>query len=194
MSREYPDGWEILYLQTTIAEVTANLVEEILKVKEISEKQVVLVQILESAKIFTENLRLGLIAKNINVRVESIKASSYKGQPGEQSSLKISGLENIKLFENEIIFVVDDMVDSGSTMKETVEQIKAIANSAPVFSTVLLQKICSTFTPHFAAIKNCPDRWVAGYGINGNSPNELGEADGRDLPDIIARVQTSKLQ
>lgn len=193
MSREYPEGWEILYLQEEIVEVTANLVEEISKVDGISEKSVVLIQILESARVFTENLRLGLVNKGINVRVESITAKSYQGKPGERSSLEVSGLDKIKLSGDEIVFLVDDMVDSGGTMKETVEQVKAMANSAPVFATVLLQKICSIFTPDFAAIRNCPNRWVAGHGINGNSPEQLGKADGRDLPDIIAKIQTSKL-
>ena len=87
MSREYPYGWEILYSQKEITEATANLVEEISKIGEISEKSVVLIQILESARIFTENLRSGLAKKGISVRVESIKASSYEGKPGEQSSL-----------------------------------------------------------------------------------------------------------
>lgn len=190
MSQEYPKGWEILYSQKEIAEATTKLVEEISKVDGISEKSVILIQILESARVFTENVRLGLASKGINVRVESIRASSYKGKPGEQSSLEVSGLDKIKLSGDEIIFVVDDMVDSGDTMKETVEQVKVIANSAPVFATVLLQKICSTFIPHFAAIRNCPNRWVAGHGINGNSPDELGEEDGRDLLDIIARIQS----
>lgn len=192
MSQEYPKGWEILYSQEEIAEATNNLIEEIFH-ECTTEKPVVLIQILESARVFTENLRSGLAAKNINVRVESIKASSYKGKPGEQSRLEISGLDQIKLSGDEMVFVIDDMVDSGNTMKETVEQVKEIVNSAPVFATVLLQKICSIFIPNFAAIKNCPDRWVAGHGINGNSPEELGEQDGRDLPDIIARVQNSEL-
>lgn len=193
MSQEYPKGWEILYSQKEIAEATNNLIEEISKINGITEKPVILIQILESARVFAQNLQIGLTAKNVNVRVESIKASSYKGKPGEQSSLQIKGLENIKLSGDEIVLVVDDMVDSGNTMKETVDRIKTLANSAPVFATVLLQKICSIFIPNFAAIKSCPDRWVAGYGINGNSPDELGEQDGRDLPDIIARVQNSGL-
>lgn len=194
MSQEYPKGWEILYSQNEIAEATNNLIEEISKTDGITEKPVILIQILESARVFAENLRSGLAAKNIKVRVESIKASSYSGEPGEQSGLKINGLENIKLFGDEIILVVDDMVDSGNTMKETIEQVKVLADSAPVFATVLLQKICSIFKPDFAAIKDCPNRWVAGHGINGNSPDELGEQDGRDLLDIIAKVQNSELQ
>lgn len=193
MSEEYPKGWEILYSQKEIADATNNLIEEIFKIDGITEKPVVLIQILESARVFAQNLQIGLAAKNINVRVESIKASSYKGKPGEQSRLEISGLDQIKLSGDEMVFVIDDMVDSGNTMKETVEQVKEIVNSAPVFATVLLQKICSIFIPNFAAIKNCPDRWVAGHGTNGNSPEELGEQDGRDLPDIIARVQNSEL-
>lgn len=188
MSLEYPKGWEILYSQAEIAQATNSLVEKLLGIDGILEKPVVLVQILESARVFTEALRLNLVAKGIKVRVESVKASSYKGKPGEQSRLEVSGLENIKLFSNEIVFVVDDMVDSGRTMEEIVEKIKAIAEEAPVLATVLLQKICSAFGPDFAAISDCPNRWVAGYGINGNAPEELGEADGRDLPDIIARI------
>lgn len=193
MSPEYPKGWEILYSQKEIADATNNLIEEIFKIDGITEKPVVLIQILESARVFAQNLQIGLAAKNVNVRLESIEASSYKGKPGEQSRLEISGLDQIKLSGDEMVFVVDDMVDSGNTMKETVEQVKEIVNSAPVFATVLLQKICSILKPDFAAIKNCPDRWVAGHGINGNSPNELGEQDGRDLPDIIARIQNTKL-
>lgn len=188
MLPEYPNGWEILYSQEEISEATANLIEEILKVDGIFEKPVVLIQILESARVFAENLRLGLADKGINARVESVGASSYQSKPGEQSDLKISGLEKIKLSSDEIVFVVDDMVDSGNTMKEIMEQVEVIADVAPIFATVLLQKICSLFTPDFAAIKNCPDRWVAGHGINGNSPSELGKADGRDLSDIIARI------
>jgi len=193
MSREYPEGWEVLYPQEKIAEATTNLVEKISQINGVVEKPVVLIQILESARVFAEDLRLGLINKGINVRIESISASSYKGKPGEQSNLEVSGLDKIKLSGDEIVFVVDDMVDSGDTMKKTVEQIEVIVSGASVFATVLLQKICSSFTPSFVAIKDCPDLWVAGYGINGNSPSELGEKDGRDLSEIIARVQTSKL-
>lgn len=193
MPQEYPSGWEVLYSQKEIEEAIAGLVEELLEVDGIYDKPVVLVQILESAKVFAEAIKKNLIANGVDVRLESIKASSYRGKSGEQGELEASGLEKIKLTGTEIVFVVDDMVDSGVTMEKIISQVMAIANSAPVFATVLLQKICSTFIPKFAAIRNCPDRWVAGYGINGNSPEELGEEDGRDLPDIIARVQDFKL-
>lgn len=188
MSKEYPDGWEVLYSQEEIKTATTSLVEELLQVDGIAEKSVVLIQILESARVFAEAIRQKLSDNGVDVKIESVQASSYIGKPGEQGSLKVNGLEKIKLSGDEMVFVVDDMVDSGITMEKTLKQIATIVESSPMFSTVLLQKICSNFIPDFSAIKDCPDRWVAGYGINGNSPNELGEQDGRDLLDIIARI------
>ena len=181
-----PEGWKVLYSQKDIEEAVENLVANLLKIKGIYTKKVILIQVLESARVFTEYISKGLEAAGINVEVQSIKASSYNGLPGKRGDVQITGLENISFSEEDIVLVVDDMVDSGATMKQVLQEIQAIAQPGSVFSVVLLEKICSLFKPNYAAITDVPDRWLAGFGINGNA-KELGEGDGRPFKKIIAK-------
>lgn len=189
MLAEIPNGWEVLYTKKEIEEAILGLVEELaekLEEEGARDKGVILIEILESASVFTKAIERGLIEAGFNVKVESIEVSSYGGKPGERSELKIGNLEDISQSGENIRLLIDDMVDSGITMKKTIEAIEALVKTAPIFSVVLLQKLCSNFVPDFIAIKKCPNRWVAGFGINGNS-EELGEKDGRDLEEIIVK-------
>jgi hypothetical protein len=56
--------------------------------------------------VFAENLRAGLVAKNINVRVESIKASSYMVSQVNKTAYKLT-VRNIRFSGDEIILVVE---------------------------------------------------------------------------------------
>jgi hypoxanthine-guanine phosphoribosyltransferase len=189
MSPEYPpNGWEVLYSGKEIESAIVELVKKLLEIPDLSKKPVILMQILESARVFTEVVKQKLLNEDIDVKVEDVPASSYRGKPGEQSDLKIGSLDHIRCSGEEIVFVVDDMVDTGLTMSNLIDLIKGITQEAPVFSVVLLEKISSKFSPDYSAII-CPGRWVAGFGINGNRPKELGKLDGRDFPDIIASIE-----
>lgn len=182
-----PPNWQVLYTKEEITAATTNLVKELLQIDGIYDKQVILVQVLESARIFAEDLRKGLVAAGVDAKVESIKASSYRDDPEKQGEIKISGLENVIPSGKEIRLVVDDMVDSGKTLEMVMAEIRAVIETAPVFSAVFLKKLSSTFQPDFVAMKQAITGWVAGYGINGNSP-ELGPSDGRDLPHIVVKI------
>lgn len=183
-----PEGWEVLFSQAEISRAVERLVTELLKLEGILSTPVMIIEVLESARVFAADLQAGLEAAGAVVSLESIWASSYSGRPGEQSEVRITGIEELTLDPEKITLVVDDMVDSGATMKAITERLNQLAELSAVFPVVLINKLPEIDLEYFHALIDSNGRWVAGYGINGNDPKALGRDDGRSLPFIVARL------
>lgn len=178
----------MLFSQAEISRAVERLVTELLKLEGILSTPVMIIEVLESARVFAADLQAGLEAAGAVVSLESIWASSYSGRPGEQSEVRITGIEELTLDPEKITLVVDDMVDSGATMKAITERLNQLAELSAVFPVVLINKLPEIDLEYFHALIDSNGRWVAGYGINGNDPKALGRDDGRSLPFIVARL------
>jgi hypoxanthine phosphoribosyltransferase len=102
---------------------------------------------------------------NMPVRVSLIRASSYRGGT---TSGELTIKEDMMLdISNRDVIVVDDIFDTGKTLKAVVECITSM-NPRSVATAVLLHKEGRgqvSLEPDYAAFK-IPDEFVVGYGLD----------------------------
>jgi hypoxanthine phosphoribosyltransferase len=127
------------------------------------DKNLLVVSLLKGSFIFTADLVRKI---DLKVRVEFMTTSSYGNQ--EQSSGKVKVVNdlhaNIEAYD---ILVVDDIVDSGNTMKFIIEYLIE-RNPKSVKSCVLLDKPERReveIEPDYYGFR-IPDLFIAGYGLN----------------------------
>ncbi|WP_130807437.1 hypoxanthine phosphoribosyltransferase [Senegalia massiliensis] len=127
------------------------------------DKNLLVVSLLKGSFIFTADLVRKI---DLKVRVEFMTTSSYGNQ--EQSSGKVKIVNdlhaNIEAYD---ILVVDDIVDSGNTMKFIIEYLIE-RNPKSVKSCVLLDKPERReveIEPDYYGFR-IPDLFIAGYGLN----------------------------
>ncbi len=104
---------------------------------------------------------------DLPVHIEFMTTSSYGH--GETSSGKVEMIQDLKLMDLEgyDVLVVDDICDSGITMKAVVEHLKARRPDS-IRSCVLLDKPSrrtADFVPDFIGF-TIPDKFIVGYGLN----------------------------
>ncbi|MFC0263447.1 hypoxanthine phosphoribosyltransferase [Fontibacter flavus] len=141
--------------------------------KDYAGKQPVILGILNGAFMFLSDL-----AKQITISSELsfIKISSYSGESSTGKVSQMIGLETNLI--NRHVIVVEDIVDTGLSMKHLVELIKE-KNPASLAVATLLHKPEAIKHP----IKldyvgfNIPNKFVVGYGLD-------YDGLGRNLPEI----------
>lgn len=141
--------------------------------KDYAGKQPVILGILNGAFMFLSDL-----AKQITISSELsfIKISSYSGESSTGKVSQMIGLETN--LTNRHVIVVEDIVDTGLSMKHLVELIKE-KNPASLAVATLLHKPEAIKHP----IKldyvgfNIPNKFVVGYGLD-------YDGLGRNLPEI----------
>lgn len=141
------------------------------KVKELGEiitkdyngKNLLVVSLLKGSFIFTADLVRKI---NLNLRVEFMTTSSYGNN--EYSSGKVKVVNDLHAdIEDYDVLIVDDIVDSGNTMKFIMNYLKD-KNPKSVKSCVLLDKPERReveIDPDYYGFR-IPDLFIAGYGLN----------------------------
>lgn len=126
-------------------------------------KSLLVVSLLKGSFIFTADLVREL---EVPVQIEFMTTSSYGH--GEESTGNVNIVSDLKTdIAGREVLVVDDIMDSGLTMKFIVEHLKK-QNPSSVKSCVLLDKPerrTTDITPDFVGI-TIPDLFIVGYGLN----------------------------
>lgn len=127
-------------------------------------KNPVLVVVLKGSFVFAADLSRAL---TIPHRVEFIRARSYEGDKST-GAVQVTGLEGVDL-ANEHVIIVEDIVDTGLTLKALTKRL-ADLGAASVVTCSFLMKMTSrrqTNTPdvRYAAF-DIPDKFVVGYGLD----------------------------
>jgi hypoxanthine phosphoribosyltransferase len=131
--------------------------------KEYRGKELVLLSVMKGAVCVTSDLMRAL---TIPCTIEFIRASSYGKNGTQRGQLTISGLDGLDLREKHVL-VIDDILDSGYTMKGIVEHLQT-KRPQSIKTLVLLSKNIprdSNYTPDYALF-DIPDRFVIGYGLD----------------------------
>ena len=100
------------------------------------------------------------------MRVGVIQASSYRGATTERGDLIINSELMLDISGRDVL-LVDDILDTGHTLKNVVEKLKEFGPKS-VKSAVLLRKRGrqeTTYEPDFTAF-DIPDEFVVGYGLD----------------------------
>ena len=136
--------------------------------------EIVLVPILTGSIIFVADLIRHLPQK---LRIEVVTANSYPGKATRSSGAEIVGAV-ARDVEGKHVLVIDDILDSGGTLKLIREELSK-RNPRTLRACVLLRKQRPTAmaTPCEYVGFDIPDVFVVGYGLDYNNYY-------RNLPDI----------
>lgn len=153
--------WEILLTEREINEKLEHLGKQISE--EYEDKNLLVVSLLKGSFIFTADIVRQL---SIPVRIEFMTTSSYGDS--EETCGRVKIVTDIKQdLAGYDVLVVDDITDSGITMKFVMEHLKK-KNPKSVRSCVLLDKPNRRkveLTPDYLGF-TIPDKFVVGYGLN----------------------------
>ena len=154
----------VLVPEEEIKEINARLAEEINRDYSGDGKKLIIVSVLKGAMPFTTDLMKGF---DVVCELECIKASSYGNATESSGEIKVSLDFNRDDISECDVLLVEDIVDSGNTLKFLVEHIKA-KGAKSVKTCTLLDKPSRRkvdFTPDYCG-KVIPDEFVFGYGLD----------------------------
>ena len=124
----------------------------------------VILSALTGSYMFTADLSRRIATPQLHIAF--IKASSYGKSTESQGTVKISGFENLDI-KGKRVLLVDDILDTGNTMKSLVE---ALADYKPASLTtcVLLNKESRRTVDYHADFVGfeIEDKFVVGYGLD----------------------------
>lgn len=172
----------ILIPQQQIAARVAELARQITQDHSgdpLNPKEITIVPILTGAMIFCGDLIRQLPLK---MRINLITVSSYPGASIQTQGSQVIG-QQLGDIRGSHVLLVDDILDSGGTIRLVVEVLKSLgAESVKV--CVLLRKdrqAAKDVTVDYVGFE-IPDEFVVGYGLDYNHYY-------RNLPDIVALKQ-----
>ncbi len=163
---------EVLISSEEISKKVKQLADQIKK--DFKGEKILAVGILKGSFIFFADLVREL---GKNVYVDFMQVSSYKD--GMESSGELTFIKDLSQdISNKNVLVVDDIIDTGYTLKKLVEILQK-RNPKTLKTCVLLDKKERrkvNYTPDYVGFE-IPDKFVVGYGL------DWGE-EGRTLKDI----------
>lgn len=127
------------------------------------DKKLFVISLLKGSFIFTADLVREI---DMPVKIDFMITSSYGHSETSTGILKVTKDIEERL-EGYHVLVVDDIADSGITMKNVVEHLKQ-KNPDSISSCVLLDKPSRRqveFVPDFIGFE-VPDKFIVGYGLN----------------------------
>jgi hypoxanthine phosphoribosyltransferase len=113
----------------------------------------------------------------LHSEIDFIRVKSYHGMT--QGAIKM--LYDIDMdITDKVVYLVDDIIETGNTMKYLVEHLKGLG-AKDVYTVGLLRRKDSPYKPDFCAIEVEQSDWLIGYGLD--------DADGffRNHPRIYAK-------
>jgi hypoxanthine phosphoribosyltransferase len=102
------------------------------------------------------------VSRKLNVPLSCMLTRSYKKGAGEQNASGVN-IADMVLTLDELgtnILLVDDLVDRGDTMHETIKWIKNKYPNVNIKTAVVFQKPNSTFLTDFVAEKMTEQKWI----------------------------------
>lgn len=132
--------------------------------KDYTDKNLMVISLLKGSFIFTADL---VREMSVPVHIEFMITSSYghgEESTGELKIIKDVDVEDLSTFD---VLIVDDIVDSGITMYETMKLLKS-RNPKSIKCCTLLDKPSrrvADITPDYCGF-SIPDQFIVGYGLN----------------------------
>ena len=173
----------VLIDEKTIEARVAELAKKI--ANDLPTRQPILLGLLTGSFVFLADLVRQLSLNDIEPKIEFIKVSHY-GR-GVESSQPVNFLrEETPNLKDEVVLVVDDIFDSGYSLKTVVEHL---AQQQPTW--IRLCTLLDKPSRHQISLKldyvgfEIPDLWIIGYGL------DLG-GEGRALPYLGVVEQTNE--
>lgn len=152
---------KVLFNEEQIAERVKGLGEQISK--DYEGKDIIVISLLRGSFVFAADL---VRAITVPVNVDFMTTSSYGY--GERTSGIVEIIHDVRTdVRDKDVLVVDDIMDSGNTMKEVVDYIKQKGPKS-IKTCVMLDKPSrreADISPDYVGF-SIPDVFIVGYGLN----------------------------
>lgn len=128
-----------------------------------SVREVILITLLDGAIVFTADLIRHL---SVPIRLDCIRVSSYGNSTNPETAPRILGSLKSDVKDKHVL-LVDDILDTGNTMKKVVNEVSA-QKPASLRTCVFLDKPerrQNNFQADWSGF-NIPDEFVVGYGLD----------------------------
>ena len=128
-----------------------------------SVREVILITLLDGAMVFTADLIRHL---SVPIRLDCIRVSSYGNSTNPETAPRILGSLKSDVQDKHVL-LVDDILDTGNTMKKVVNEVSA-QKPASLRTCVFLDKPerrQNNFQADWSGF-NIPDEFVVGYGLD----------------------------
>lgn len=167
---------KILFDEYKLRDAVANLGNEIeiKHVKHYLNGSAVFIGVMNGSFMFFADL---VRQTGLQSEIDFIRVKSYHGTT--QGAIKM--LYDIEMdITDKVVYLVDDIIETGNTMKYLVEHLKN-QGAKEVYTVGLLRRKDSPYKPDFCAIEVEQSDWLIGYGLD--------DADGffRNHPRIYAK-------
>ncbi|NCN23877.1 MAG: hypothetical protein COU65_04820 [Candidatus Pacebacteria bacterium CG10_big_fil_rev_8_21_14_0_10_42_12] len=145
------------------------------KTKEKKYPELILLCVLESARVYTKELATELKKLGIRVKIVNVTIKSYDGMRKTDNHEILSKFPMKKL-RGEIVLVVEDMIDTGGTLEALINELNKFKPQV-LDVAVLLEKIKARFINLKAKYVGFEifDFWVDGKGIDTDGEHRLDE-------------------
>jgi hypoxanthine phosphoribosyltransferase len=151
------------------------------------ERQLTIIGVLTGSIVLVADL---IRVLDLPLRVGVLQASSYRGATTTHHELAINSEYTLDVRDRDVL-LVDDIFDTGHTLKGVVEKMRELG-PASVRSAVLLRKKDRQevdYEPDFVAF-DIPDEFVVGYGLDyGDMYRNLPYLAALDADDIAGHAQ-----
>lgn len=102
----------------------------------------------------------------IRISVDFIRLKSYKDDLSGE--VQVIGVDDLSVFTGKNVLIVEDIIDTGRTIKELLRLLKAYhVKSAKVASLIVKRTAGNSYRPDFCGFE-VPDKFVVGYAIDYN--------------------------
>jgi len=118
------------------------------------------------------------IENNINhiiypVVIKSYYANKQKKSPTIKYFEDIEFVRDVKKFNNPMIMIVDDIIDTGETVEFLTKYIKELTDNKIYICSLIWKSNKSKIKPNFYCIEDRYDRWWVGFGMDDNNMNRF---------------------
>jgi len=153
---------ETLFTAEQIAACNAEIAAEIAAS---APKNLLVLPILKGSFVFAADLIRALYYAGIAPEVEFITVSSYGGNLHGGNVRLLQGVEGI--IENRDVLLVDDILESGRTLKFVSDLLRARNPRSLALAVLLNKPMCrkADIEADYAGF-TCPDKFVVGYGMD----------------------------
>jgi len=151
---------DCLYNEQQVEEAISRLASEI--TAQLKDRNPLLLCLMNGGVIFTGKL---LTQLNFPLQVDYVHASRYRGKTAGSTLEWVHRPETV--IENRVILILDDILDEGITLNETIKFCQEKGAEA-IYSAVLVEKeltIQKSCRADFVGLV-APDRYLFGYGLD----------------------------
>jgi hypoxanthine phosphoribosyltransferase len=171
--------YEMLYTRDEIQKRVKELAKEIKTIYK-KDDEIIVIGVLNGAVYFLSDLTRELVG--LKIKVDTMSISSYVNGSKESNRQPRILLDTKNSIKDKNVLVVEDMADSGFSLKVLLEMLQARGPKSIKTCVMFSKKDRREVEVHLDFVGfEIPDKWVEGDGLDTDGNN-------RELPFVVARI------